>query len=289
MLCSQAAGNKADLPVPFTDLSFQWRQIEAKALPDIHRLFEQSAFCLGPFVERFEQAASDYLGIAHAIGVNSGTSALHLALIAAGIGPGDKVLIPSFTFVATAWAVLYVGATPVLCDIEEDSANIDLADAETRLDGAVKAIIPVHLYGQPADLAGVMAFAARHRLVVVEDAAQAMGARYDGRYVGTFGLCGCFSFYPAKNLGAAGEAGLIVTADDAIARRLRALRHHAQTERYLHAELGFNYRMEGLQGLVLGHKLPLLDRWTECRRTLVARLSPAACLLAAYVAGSSPP
>ena len=264
-----AAGKNADLSVPFTDLSFQWRQIEAKALPDIRRLFEQSTFCLGPFVERFEQAISDYLGIPHAIGVNSGTSALHLALIAAGIGPGDKVLIPSFTFVAAAWAVLYVGATPVLCDVEEHSATIDLVDAEARLNGRVRAIIPVHLYGQPADLAGTMAFAARHGLVVVEDAAQAMGARYDGRYAGTFGLCGCFSFYPAKNLGAAGEAGLIVTADDAIARRLRALRHHAQTERYLHAELGFNYRMEGLQGLVLGHKLPLLDGWTECRRTLV--------------------
>jgi dTDP-4-amino-4,6-dideoxygalactose transaminase len=264
-----AAGKNADLSVPFTDLSFQWRQIEAKALPDIRRLFEQSTFCLGPFVERFEQAISDYLGIPHAIGVNSGTSALHLALIAAGIGPGDKVLIPSFTFVAAAWAVLYVGATPVLCDVEEHSATIDLVDAEARLNGGVRAIIPVHLYGQPADLAGTMAFAARHGLVVVEDAAQAMGARYDGRYAGTFGLCGCFSFYPAKNLGAAGEAGLVVTADDAIARRLRALRHHAQTERYLHAELGFNYRMEGLQGLVLCHKLPLLDSWTECRRTLV--------------------
>ena len=264
-----AAGKNADLSVPFTDLSFQWRQIEAKALSDIRRLFEQSTFCLGPFVERFEQAISDYLGIPHAIGVNSGTSALHLALIAAGIGPGDKVLIPSFTFVAAAWAVLYVGATPVLCDVEEHSATIDLVDAEARLNGGVRAIIPVHLYGQPADLAGTMAFAARHGLVVVEDAAQAMGARYDGRYAGTFGLCGCFSFYPAKNLGAAGEAGLIVTADEAIARRLRALRHHAQAERYLHAELGFNYRMEGLQGLVLGHKLPLLDGWTECRRTLV--------------------
>src|SRR6266436_6954315 len=264
-----AAGKNADLSVPFTDLSFQWRQIEAKALPDIRRLFEQSTFCLGPFVERFEQAISDYLGIPHAIGVNSGTSALHLALIAAGIGPGDKVLIPSFTFVAAAWAVVSVGSTPVLCDVEEHSATIDLVDAETRLNGGVRAIIPVHLYGQPADLAGTMAFAARHGLVVVEDAAQAMGARYDGRYAGTFGLCGCFSFYPAKNLGAAGEAGLIVTVDDAIARRLRALRHHAQTERYLHAELGFNYRMEGLQGLVLGHKLPLLDGWTECRRTLV--------------------
>jgi dTDP-4-amino-4,6-dideoxygalactose transaminase len=262
------AGSRADLPIPFTDLSIQWRQIEGKALPDIHRLFQNGAFSLGPFVAQFEQAAAGYLGIAHAIGVNSGTSALHLALIVAGIGPGDKVLVPSYTFVATAWAVLYVGATPVLCDIEEESANIDLADAEERLDAAVKAIIPVHLYGQPADMAGVMAFAARHRLVVIEDAAQAIGARFDGRYVGTFGLCGCYSFYPAKNLGAAGEAGLVVTADDATARRLRALRHHAQTDRYVHTELGFNYRMEGLQGLVLSHKLPLLDGWTESRRKL---------------------
>jgi dTDP-4-amino-4,6-dideoxygalactose transaminase len=258
----------ADETIPFTDLSFQWRQIEAKAMPDMRRLFEDGTFCLGPFVEQFERAVAEYLGVAHAVGVNSGTSALHLALIAAGIGPGDKVLVPSYTFVAAAWAVLYVGATPVMCDVEEATANIDLSDAERRLDRAVKAIIPVHLYGQPADLAGVMAFAARYRLAVIEDAAQVIGARFDGRRVGTFGLCGCFSFYPAKNLGAAGEAGLVVTSDDTIARRVCALRHHAQTERYLHAELGFNYRMEGLQGLVLGHKLPLLDGWTEIRRKL---------------------
>jgi len=258
----------ADETIPFNDLSLQWRQIEAKASPDIRKMFETGAFCLGPFVERFERAAAEYLGIPHAIGVNSGTSALHLALIAAGVGPGDKVLVPSFTFIATAWAVLYVGATPVLCDVEDSTANIDLADAERRIDSSVKAIIPVHLFGQPADLTGVMAFAARHRLTVIEDAAQAFGARFDGRHVGTFGLCGCFSFYPAKNLGAAGEAGLVVTSNEQIARRLRALRHHAQTERYIHDELGFNYRMEGLQGLVLGHKLPLLDRWTEDRRRL---------------------
>jgi dTDP-4-amino-4,6-dideoxygalactose transaminase len=257
--------------IPFTDLSLQWRQIESKALPDIRRLFEDSAFCLGPFVERFEQAVAHYIGAAHAIGVNSGTSALHLALIAAGVGPGDKVLLPTYTFVATAWAVLYVGATPVLCDVEEASANIDVADAERRMDGAVKAIIPVHLYGQPADLGAVTAFVTRHRLVMIEDAAQAIGARFAGRHVGTFGLCGCFSFYPAKNLGAAGEAGLVVTSDAAIARRLRALRHHAQTDRYVHAELGFNYRMEGLQALVLSHKLPLLDGWTKARGKIAQR------------------
>jgi dTDP-4-amino-4,6-dideoxygalactose transaminase len=265
---SRPSASRTEPAVPFTDLSLQWRQIEEKASPDIRRLFEDSTFCLGPFVEEFEQAVAEYLGIEQAIGVNSGTSALHLALIVAGIGPGDKVLVPSYTFIATAWAVLYVGAIPVLCDVEDATATIDLADAERRIDPTVKAMIPVHLYGQPANMGEVTAFAARHRLMVIEDAAQAIGARFDGRRVGTFGLCGCFSFYPAKNLGAAGEAGLVVTADEAIARRLRALRHHAQTERYLHAELGFNYRMDGFQGLVLAHKLPLLDGWTSQRREL---------------------
>lgn len=269
-LSSRRIASPTEPAVPFTDLSLQWRQIEDKALSDIRRLFEESTFCLGPFVEDFEQAISEYLGIEYAIGVNSGTSALHLALIAAGIGPGDKVLVPSYTFIATAWAVLYVGAVPVLCDVEDATATIDLADAERRMEPAVKGIIPVHLYGQPANMAEVMAFAAHHHLTIIEDAAQAIGARFDGRRVGTFGLCGCFSFYPAKNLGAAGEAGLVVTADKTIARRVRALRHHAQTERYLHAELGFNYRMDGLQGLVLRHKLPWLEDWTTERRRLAS-------------------
>ena len=254
--------------IPFNDLRYQWDQIKSQALPRIHRLFERGAFTLGPFVEEFEHSVADYLGVAHAIGVNSGTSALHLALIAAGIGPGDKVLIPTHTFIATAWAVLYVGATPVLCDVDEFSATIDLADAERRIDPAVKAIIPVHLYGQPADMDAVTAFATTHRLVVIEDAAQAIGARYNQRRVGTIGLCGCFSFYPGKNLGAAGEAGLVATADKDIAQRIRSLRHHAQAERYVHGELGFNYRMEGLQGLVLNHKLALIDDWTQQRRKI---------------------
>jgi dTDP-4-amino-4,6-dideoxygalactose transaminase len=257
--------------VPFNDLSYQWHQIREGALPEISRLFETGAFCLGPFVEDFERSVAGYLGIKYAIGVNSGTSALHLALIAAGIGPGDKVLLPSLTFVATAWAVLYVGATPVLCDVEEGSAAINVDDAERRVDDAAKAIIPVHLYGQPANMDAVMRFAALRRLIVVEDAAQAIGARYGGRSVGTIGRFGCFSFYPGKNLGAAGEGGLVVTNDASAARRISALRHHAQEERYLHRELGFNYRMDGLQGLVLSHKLPLLEDWTRARRNF-ARL-----------------
>lgn len=256
------------LSVPFNDLSYQWREIKERALGDICRLFETSAFCLGPFVEAFENSIADYLGVKHAIGVNSGTSALHLALIAAGVGPGDKVLVPSLTFIATAWAALYVGATPVLCDVDAGSATIDVDDAESRIDPAVKAIIPVHLYGQPANMDAVMDLAARHGLAVIEDAAQAIGARYGTRRVGGIGQLGCFSFYPGKNLGAAGEGGLVVTDDAAMGHRIRALRNHAQQRHYIHTEVGFNYRMEGLQALVLSHKLPLVDGWTQRRRNL---------------------
>jgi dTDP-4-amino-4,6-dideoxygalactose transaminase len=257
--------------VPFADLSWQWRQIEPEAMPDLGRLFAASAFCLGPWVEHFEADAADYLQVAHAVGVNSGTSALHLALIAAGIGPGDHVLVPTNTFIATVWAVLYVGAIPVLCDVEPASWNIDLADAERRYSPRVKAIVPVHLYGQPADMAGVTALANRHGLVVVEDSAQAIGARYGNRRVGGIGRLGCFSFYPAKNLGAAGEAGLITTDDSVLAARVRTLRNHAQTERYVHSEPGYNYRMDGIQGLILLHKLRRLDDWTEERRAIAQR------------------
>lgn len=262
--------------VPFADLSHQWRAIEAEVWPELQDLFARSAFCLGPAVERFEAAFAAALGVRHAIGVNSGTSALHLALIAAGIGPGDAVLIPAQTFVATAWAVMYVGARPVLCDVDADTATLDLADAERRLTPAVKAVIPVHLFGQTANLDGVATFAARHGLALVEDACQAHGAMHrlaDGRVraAGTIGRFGTFSFYPGKNLGAAGEAGAVVTDDDAAAERIRSLRNHAQRDRYEHTELGFNYRMEGIQGLVLFHKLRHLDAWTAERRRIAAR------------------
>lgn len=256
--------------VPFVDLAIQWRAIEAEARPEFEELFQSSAFTLGPYVERFETAVAEYLGVPHAIGVNSGTSALHLALIAAGIGPGDRVLLPAMTFVATAWPVLYVGAEPVLCDVEPRTGNIDIESAERQIGSGAKAIIPVHLYGQTADMAAVNLFADRHGLAVIEDAAQAIGARAGNDKAGCVGQLGCFSFYPAKNLGAAGEGGLIVTSDDDVAVRLRALRHHAQSQRYIHDEVGFNYRMEGIQGLVLYHKLKYLDASTDERR-LIAR------------------
>jgi len=240
-------------------------------MPRMRDLFARSAFCLGPYVEEFESAFADYCGVKHALGVNNGTSALHLALIAAGIGRGDKVLVPASTFVATAWAVLYVGAEPVFCDVEEASANLSVADAERRMDRAVKAVMPVHLYGQPADMAPILAFADRHKLVVIEDAAQAHGARYGNRRAGGFGRLAGFSFYPGKNLGAAGEGGAVTTDDPDLAKRIAALRNHAQSERYIHSELGFNYRMEGIQGLVLAEKLRHLDAWTEMRRAIARR------------------
>jgi dTDP-4-amino-4,6-dideoxygalactose transaminase len=257
--------------VPFADLSLQWKEIADAARADLDTLFATSSFCLGPFVERFEAAIADYLEVRYAIGVNSGTSALHLALIAAGVCAGDKVVLPANTFIATVWAVLYVGAVPVLCDVEKATGNLDVEDAERRIDRAVKAIIPVHLYGQPANMDAVRALADRHDLAVIEDAAQAIGARYRGTPVGNFGMLGCFSFYPGKNLGAAGEAGLVTTNNTVLAYRVRALRNHAQTERYVHTELGFNYRMEGIQGLVLGHKLSRLDAWTDQRRAIARR------------------
>jgi dTDP-4-amino-4,6-dideoxygalactose transaminase len=257
--------------VPFSDLSPQWREIGDAARADIETLFATSSFCLGPFVDRFEAAVADYLGVSHAIGVNSGTSALHLALIAAGVRPGDKVLLPANTFIATVWAVLYVGAVPVPCDVELTTGNLDVSDAERRIDRSVKAIIPVHLYGQPTNMEAVMALADRYSLAVIEDAAQAIGARYRGKSVGSFGLLGCFSFYPAKNLGAAGEAGLVTTNDAALAERIKSLRNHAQSERYTHTELGFNYRMDGIQGIILSHKLRRLDAWTEQRRSIARR------------------
>jgi dTDP-4-amino-4,6-dideoxygalactose transaminase len=257
--------------VPFNDLAWQWRQIQNKVSSGLQEIFESSSFILGPHVDRFEREVAAYLGVEHAIGVSSGTSALHLALVAAGIGRDDKVLLPANSFVATAWAVCYVGAEPVFCDVDPISWTMNVADAEQRLTGGVRAIVPVHLYGQPADMDAVLAFAGRHDLVVIEDAAQAIGARYRGRRVGTIGDFGCFSFYPGKNLGAAGDAGLVATNDADVADRLRALRNHAQFTRYRHDELGFNCRMDGIQGLVLGVKLPLLEAWTKERRRIARR------------------
>jgi dTDP-4-amino-4,6-dideoxygalactose transaminase len=257
--------------VPFNDLAIQWQEIAADAQGDFARVFASSAFSSGPFVEEFENDVAAYLSCPYAVGVNSGTSALHLAMLAADIGPGDEVLVPSHTFIATLWGALYAGARPVLCDVNYATGTIDMADAEHRLSPRTKAVIPVHLYGQPADMDAVQQFAQKHGLIVIEDASQAIGARWNGKAVGTLGLIGCYSFYPAKNLGAAGEAGLLTSSDAAIDRRLRSLRNHGQSERYIHDEVGYNYRMDGLQGVVLRRKLVRLPVWTERRRQLAQR------------------
>lgn len=259
------------MKVPFVDLSLQWNELRATLLPELEALFEASAFSAGPWVARFEEAIAAYLEVPHAVAVNSGTSALHLAVITAGLRPGDRVLVPSHTFIGTVWGLIYHGAVPLLCDVDPCTGTIDVANAAPRITPDVKAIIPVHLYGQPADMDAVLRFARQHGLTVIEDCAQAIGARYDSQCVGSLGTFGCFSFYPGKNLGAAGEAGLITCADPALAANLRMLRDHGQRERYLHERVGFNYRMDGIQALVLRQKLARLDAWTAERRRLATR------------------
>ena len=269
-LLTPPAPEPAARPIPFNDLVVQWHEVETAVRREFEDLITRSAFCSGPFVEAFENDVAAYLGACHAVGVNSGTSALHLAMLAAGVGPGDEVLVPAHTFIASAWGPIYAGATPLLCDVDDATGTIDVEDAQRRVSSRTKAILPVHLYGQPANLDAVTEFARRNNLTLIEDAAQAIGARWNGRCVGTHGTLGCFSFYPGKNLGAAGEAGLVTTNDAGLAQRLRSLRNHGQKERYVHAETGFNYRMDGLQSAVLKHKLERLDAWTERRRELAA-------------------
>lgn len=267
----RAAVDVSSERVPFNDLAIQWREVENDVHREFEEVFARSAFSAGPFTKKFEAEIAAYLGAKHALGVNSGTSALHLAVLAAGIGAGDEVLVPAHTFIATLWGLLYAGATPVLCDVDDATGTIDLEDAARRVTARTKAIIPVHLYGQPANLDAVSALAKRHGLIVIEDNAQAIGARWNGRHLGTIGRFGCFSFYPGKNLGAAGEGGLVTTNDDALAERLRALHNHGQSERYIHVDVGYNYRMDGLQAVVLRHKLKLLDGWTARRKALGSR------------------
>jgi dTDP-4-amino-4,6-dideoxygalactose transaminase len=258
-------------PIPFVDLKRQCRAICDEVHQAIQEVLDQCAFASGPAVAAFEADFARYCGVRHCIGVNSGTSALHLALLACGVGPGDEVITVPMTFVATAWAISYVGARPVFVDIEPDTVTIDISQVERAITSRTRAILPVHLYGQMAQLDPLLEICDRHGLALIEDAAQAHGAMYHGRRAGAVGRVGCFSFYPSKNLGAYGEGGAITTNDDAIAARVRSLRDHAQSERYRHEELGFNYRMDGLQGAVLSVKLRHLEGWNARRRQVATR------------------
>jgi dTDP-4-amino-4,6-dideoxygalactose transaminase len=252
--------------IPFNDLKAQYRLLKPEIDAAIGRVLEGAHFALGPAVEAFERGFAAYCGTAHALGVNSGTSALHLALLAAGIGRGDEVITVPFTFVASVAAIEYAGATPVFVDIEPDYYTIDPAKLEQAITPRTRAIVPVHLFGQPADMDPIMEIARRRRLLVIEDACQAHGAEYQGRRAGSIGDIGCFSFYPGKNLGAYGEGGAVVTNNPDYAEAIRLLRSWGEKRRYEHLIRGFNYRMDGIQGAVLGVKLQYLEAWTEARR-----------------------
>jgi dTDP-4-amino-4,6-dideoxygalactose transaminase len=259
--------------IPFVDLQAQYRSIKPEIDAAVLRVMENAQFILGPAVSAFEADFARFCGAAEAVGVSSGTSALHLALLAAGVGPGDEVITVPYTFVATVAAIEYAGARPVLVDVEPDYWTMDPAKVESAITPRTKAIIPVHLYGQPADMDPILAIARKHGLTVIEDAAQAHGSEYKGRHCGTLGDLACFSFYPGKNLGAYGEGGAVVTNDAALARKIRLLRAWGEETRYEHKFRAFNYRMDGIQGAVLGVKLRHLERWTEARRAHAADYS----------------
>jgi dTDP-4-amino-4,6-dideoxygalactose transaminase len=252
--------------IPFVDLKAQYRSVKDEILPAIARVLESGQFVLGEEVAAFEREFAAYCGTTHAVGVNTGTSALHLALLAAGVGPGDEVITVGHTFVATVAAVVYTGARPVLVDIDPISYTMDPAQLEIAITPRTKAIVPVHLYGQTADMDPILDVARRHNLVVVEDACQAHGAEYKGRRAGSLGDMGCFSFYPGKNLGAYGEGGAVTTNNPDYARTLRMYRDWGAEKRYHHILKGYNYRLEGIQGAILRIKLRRLEEWTEARR-----------------------
>jgi dTDP-4-amino-4,6-dideoxygalactose transaminase len=252
--------------IPFLDLKAQYASIKPEIDAAIQRVLDTTQFVLGEEVAGFENDFAAYCGAKHGIAVNSGTSALHLALLAAGVGPGDEVITIPFTFVATVSAICYSGARPVFVDVDPVSFTMDPAQLEQAITPRTKAILPVHLYGQMADMDAINAIAQRHGIPVIEDACQAHGAEYKGKRAGSLGVSGCFSFYPGKNLGAYGEGGIVVTSNDEHAKTIRMLRDWGQEKRYHHVLTGFNYRMEGFQGAILRVKLRHLEAWTESRR-----------------------
>jgi dTDP-4-amino-4,6-dideoxygalactose transaminase len=251
--------------IPLIDLKSQHRAIRAELDAAIHRVLDDCAFILGSEVAAFEQEFAAASGAAHGVAVNSGTSALHLALLAAGVGEGDEVITTPFTFVASVASIGYTGATPVLVDIEPRTCNLDPEKIEAAITPRTKAILPVHLYGQSSDMDPILEIARRHGLMVIEDAAQAHAAEYKGRRCGSIGDLACFSFYPTKNLSACGEGGMVTTNNPELAKTVRLLRDWGADKKYEHRLRGYNYRMEGLQGAVLRVKLRHLETWTERR------------------------
>ncbi len=254
--------------VPQFDLKAQYRALRDEILAAVDRVSRDASFILGEEVARFEEEFAAFCEAKHCVAVNSGTSALHLALLAVGVQPGDEVVTTPNTFIATAEAISYTGAKPVFVDIDPATANLDPQRIEQSITSRTKAIVPVHLYGRPADLDPIIAIAERHEMAVVEDACQAHGARYRGRRIGSIGHASAFSFYPSKNLGAYGEGGALTTNDDRLAQLARTLRDHGQTSRTFHDHIGYNYRMDGFQGAILRVKMRRLEPWTARRREI---------------------
>jgi len=252
--------------VPFLDLKAQYAGIKVEVDDAIASVLSDCQFVLGTHVREFEENFARFCGVKHCVAVDTGTSALHLALLAAGIGPDDEVITAANTFIATCEAISYCGAVPVLVDIDEKTCNIDPRLLKAAITPRTKAIIPVHLYGRPAPMSEINAIAKDAGLVVIEDACQAHGATYKGRPAGSWGQSGCFSFYPGKNLGAYGEGGAVVTNDDAATDYMRLLRDHGSQQKYHHDAVGYNYRMEGIQGAILNVKLKHLPDWNRRRR-----------------------
>lgn len=258
-------------PIPFLDLKKQFYSIKGEVLDAIARVCEDTAFSGGKYVDQFEKQFATYCQAEFAVAVNNGTSALHLAMVALGIGKGDEVIVPANTFIATAWGVSYTGAIPVFVDCHPDTWEIDASKIEEKITARTKAIIGVHLYGQPFDIDAVKAIADKHKLFLVEDAAQAHGAKYKGKPVGGFGEMACFSFYPGKNLGTYGEGGAITTNNKKYYDHLQRLRNHGSSVRYYHDEIGYNMRMGGIEAAVLSVKLKYIDDWNNTRKKMAKR------------------
>jgi dTDP-4-amino-4,6-dideoxygalactose transaminase len=258
------------MKVPFLDLKAQYETLKAEILAEIQKVLESTAFAGGPFVRGFEDAFAVFCECKQAVGVGNGTDALWAALVALGVGPGDEVITVPNTFIATVEAISFCGAKPVFVDIEQKTYNMDPTLLELAITPRTKAVIPVHLFGHMADMDPIMRVAKQYNLFVIEDASQAHGAEYKSRKAGSIGDIGCFSFYPGKNLGAYGEAGAVVTNNSALAEKVRMFRDHGQSKKYYHDIIGWNARMDGIQGAVLNVKLKYLPGWTEARRTNAA-------------------
>ncbi len=262
------------MTIPFLSLKDQTAALKPEVMKALEAVVDSQGFANGPPVAQFEKDFASYLGCKETIAVNSGTTSLHAALICAGVQPGDEVVTVSHTWISTCWAISYAGATPVFADVDPRTCGMDPRDLERRITPKTKAILPVHLYGQPCDIEGILAVADAKGIAVIEDCAQSVGATFKGRQTGTFGRVNATSFYPGKNLGAYGEGGGCMTDDPEIAARIRRLRDHAQLGRHNHVEIGFNWRMDGFQGAVLSIKLRHLDAWNARRRQIADKYLP---------------